>query len=1093
MKKTLAFILSMFFLCSNFHVCNAAEEPQNVYENILFNSDFETEKDGIPDDWRPIGGSWESNAYVTYDNTVYHGESGHAVKIKSSGSKNPYVRQIIDVYPDTKYTVSAWVRKETTEQIVPEVSLKYECHRENFIKSGKKEVETSLGLSTVSEKFFTENDEDGEWKQVTTSFLTPTGCRAIALYLRLYSKGTVWFDDISFVQVCRTPIVHITTDSTFYYPSQKTGVATATFNTGGDHGYQYENCRVNFYLKDGDRILAKQLGTTYFEGKAGFQFDRSLMQKMKYAYTMEAETVDLQGNRLDSSITDIYVYPRPTSIDENCQYKNSDGSLFIPTLGYHIPSEWWKGEKVGDTVVYNELAQCKALGINVVQVPYGYAYQYPEKPAMLNQIVAACGQVGIKALICLYHGMVPAAHENNITSSRIVVEAFKNNENVFGYAVQDEPFLAIPNAFEDGHKLLKQSYQMIRDIDDMHPVYLLEASTRNFKSVTKYCDVMACDPYPSNLYRPGNCVRDFAEMAAQATRGLKPFYTVLQSFTYGGYYPTGDEMRNFWYQGLLADHYGGGYFGVDKSLIPTDGSPNQPLLESPLGETITTFAKAEQEFALDAFKYGNYPIVNRGLERNYEYRSVLKNGDIYLVVLNRNSAQDTNLASGYLPEESIQAVIPAVSTNGLVSLKNGIIEALYGCKASDITLTGDTFTVKLSLGQTAVFKISGVDTTKLSDVRFTDIGDYAWATEAIETLSNNGILKNCTERIYAPANATTRGEFAMYLIETLGIAAHNDSEGIGQNAAQGFKDVAKDTYYWETLNTGKAAGVLLGDQDNKFYPDNTITRQDAMTMTARALIAADLYYGKGDLSALKGFLDKDCITTFAEAAVSNMVCTGLVRGNEDGALDPSGVVTRAEAAVICGRIMGYTDDLWKENMDMLTEEEKAAIWYGLNYTEGAFRGKIWNKIWNFQGKSYLAVGNKTKTAAQHTVQIENDCLASVLYGKLPERISFEEHDFQIHIPAETMLVFRLGNAEEGLYKGKIKITNLQPGEIRVVGNTNTLVSLYLVNHETKELVGLFTDGNVFTLQEKDVPNACVKLFRWDLDTCKPLADYKLIE
>ncbi|MDD6307905.1 MAG: S-layer homology domain-containing protein [Clostridia bacterium] len=877
---------------------SSAEAP--IGENLLKNSSFEeTDSSGFPAEWKAIGGSWKDNQYVTYLKDFGHSDNT-SVRIQMSASGNPWIRQVVNVLPNTKYRISMWIRNENLVEISRgAVRLKYETHSENFQETGKSESETSLGLSTVSDGLTMKNEK--QWTEVETFFTTPTGCRAISFYLRIFSSGIVWFDDISFCQVGETPVVSITTDSTFYYPSQKSGVAMAIFNEGGIATLREENVRVNFYLKDGDTVLSAQKDTEFFEGKAGFHFDTSLMTQMKHEYTMEAETVDLQGNKLGCSTTDVYVYPRPTTIDENCNYLNADGSVWIPTLGYHIPVDWWNDDNI---------AKVKELGINVVQVPYGYAYQYIKDPQTLNDIVAACGRNGVKALICMYYNMVPAAHDQNIESSRAVVNAFKDNDAVFGYAVQDEPFLCIPNAFEDGHKLLKKSYKMIRDIDDKHPVYLLEASTRDFVSVAKYCDVMAYDPYPSSAYRPGNCVRDYTEMAAQATRGLKPFYAVQQAFTYGGYYPTGDETRNFWYQGLLAENFGEGYFGVDKSLIPTDGSPNQPLLESPLGETITTFAKAEQDFALDVFKYGKYPVINSGLEKDYEYRSVLKDGEIYIVILNRHTEQDNRISkkAEFMNVEAdnvqITAVIPATSTNGLVSLKDGKIKALYGCKDGELTVNGDTFIITLSSGQAAVFQISGVDTTRLFDARFTDIGDYSWAAEAIEGLSERHILKNCTGNSYEPGKAITRGEFAMYLIEALGICYHNDSDVMGKNAWPGFVDVAEDAYYWEALKAGKAAGVLKGIGDNFFAPDALVTRQDAMVIAARILAAVSKYYGNGKLADLKDFSDSAQIAEYAKGAVANMVMAGFIRGNADGTINPLGNMTRAEAAVMTSRIIG---------------------------------------------------------------------------------------------------------------------------------------------------------------------------------------------
>ena len=84
-------------------------------------------------------------------------------------------------------------------------------------------------------------------------------------------------------------------------------------------------------------------------------------------------------------------------------------------------------------------------------------------------------------------------------------------------------------------------------------------------------------------------------------------------------------------------------------------------------------------------------------------------------------------------------------------------------------------------------------------------------------------------------------------------------------------------------------------------PENSITRQDLITLAYRAFLSKGYISETEDLSALDAFADKGDIADYAQTAMASMVSAGIIQGS-DGNVNPSGNATRAEVAVMCERM-----------------------------------------------------------------------------------------------------------------------------------------------------------------------------------------------
>ena len=175
---------------------------------------------------------------------------------------------------------------------------------------------------------------------------------------------------------------------------------------------------------------------------------------------------------------------------------------------------------------------------------------------------------------------------------------------------------------------------------------------------------------------------------------------------------------------------------------------------------------------------------------------------------------------------------------------------------------------------------------------FTDLANYDWAKESIYTLKNKGIISGVSATEYAPANNIKRGDFILILTRMLSI---NDA------FTENFVDVPTDSYYYNAIGSAKAAGIASGDGQN-FMPENTITRQDLITLAYRAFLTKGYITETDDMTALDAFGDKGDISDYALAPMASMVKAGIIKG-ADGNVNPLGFATRAEVAVMCARLL----------------------------------------------------------------------------------------------------------------------------------------------------------------------------------------------
>lgn len=172
-----------------------------------------------------------------------------------------------------------------------------------------------------------------------------------------------------------------------------------------------------------------------------------------------------------------------------------------------------------------------------------------------------------------------------------------------------------------------------------------------------------------------------------------------------------------------------------------------------------------------------------------------------------------------------------------------------------------------------------------------------------------------------PEASITRAEVATIFFRLL----KDEVRSAALTCRNPFPDVSESAWYNTAVSTMAAMGILKGDADGFFRPDDPITRAEFAAVAARF-----------DTSGSKeGVSFRDIAGHWAESDIRLAAANGWVKGDR-GLFRPDDLITRAEAMALINRVLHRTpeseDDLlrsmivWPDNMD--TDK-----WYYLDVQE----------------------------------------------------------------------------------------------------------------------------------------------------------------
>ncbi|MBM6998337.1 S-layer homology domain-containing protein [Paenibacillus sp. DXFW5] len=205
---------------------------------------------------------------------------------------------------------------------------------------------------------------------------------------------------------------------------------------------------------------------------------------------------------------------------------------------------------------------------------------------------------------------------------------------------------------------------------------------------------------------------------------------------------------------------------------------------------------------------------------------------------------------------------------------------------------------------------------------FKDITDHRWARDILNGLYAKGIMKDNGLRsgLFGTDDEIKRGEFATLLVKGLNLPLNYDDNQTFFEVGPGAKT---NTWSYEYIETAARAGIVTGLGDGYFGVNESLTREQAAVMIARALkLKTAINDSKLEATLAKTFLDSSKIDIYARPAVQAVYKAKIMSGNpvtvpgqkkSSYNFNPDSPMTRAEAGKIAVELLKKSTSIFPKN------------------------------------------------------------------------------------------------------------------------------------------------------------------------------------
>ena len=180
------------------------------------------------------------------------------------------------------------------------------------------------------------------------------------------------------------------------------------------------------------------------------------------------------------------------------------------------------------------------------------------------------------------------------------------------------------------------------------------------------------------------------------------------------------------------------------------------------------------------------------------------------------------------------------------------------------------------------------DTYTAVRLSFPDVPAGKWYKQVVQRAASLGLIAGFSDGTFGPDRNITRGQVAVILWRMAG----QPKAGSG---AKSFPDVKGGAYYYAAVRWASGAGVVNGNSDGTFRPNDNVTREQLAVMLsnyARRVGGLKVTGSKADYASMK---DASKVASYAQQAVGWCFRNKILSGSNGNVL-PQGNATRAQAA-----------------------------------------------------------------------------------------------------------------------------------------------------------------------------------------------------
>jgi len=167
-----------------------------------------------------------------------------------------------------------------------------------------------------------------------------------------------------------------------------------------------------------------------------------------------------------------------------------------------------------------------------------------------------------------------------------------------------------------------------------------------------------------------------------------------------------------------------------------------------------------------------------------------------------------------------------------------------------------------------------------------------WAQPQIEKYIGQKVIVGYDDNTFKPDYFITRAEFVTILNKYFGF------EELGEI---GFLDVSENAWYKAQIQKAIKQGYISGYDDNRFRPDEYISRHEAAVIIAK-ILNLDFSIENNEV---KIFSDWSSIPSWSMKYVNALVKHGLMKGYPDNSIKYDQYLTRAEALILLDKMESH--------------------------------------------------------------------------------------------------------------------------------------------------------------------------------------------
>jgi hypothetical protein len=338
---------------------------------------------------------------------------------------------------------------------------------------------------------------------------------------------------------------------------------------------------------------------------------------------------------------------------------------------------------------------------------------------------------------------------------------------------------------------------------------------------------------------------------------------------------------------------------AQQSTAPTGGGIDNSADENPSDDTAddtTDDVPTVEGGAISSDTISEAAESGTGLRVEAEAAQVTLSNEA-LKAIEQLGAENVAVSATAADDGAVTISITADGEN--VSLPGGVkvaIPAESGKVAILVAADGTETVIKKSLVSdgTANVLLDGGATIKFADTSktFDDVGE-TWYTDAVDFATSHELFNGVSDGSFEPEGDMTRAMLVTVL--------HRLEDEPTTALSGSFDDVSTGRWYSEAVEWASENELIDGYGEGKFGVNDSVTRQQLATILYRyaGLQGLDLT-ASGDLS---GFTDGGETASWASDAMQWAVGAGILGGNGDGTLDPTGTASRAEVAIMFRRLV----------------------------------------------------------------------------------------------------------------------------------------------------------------------------------------------